>query len=168
MFKVRPSIFETNSSSCHSISLADQVATTLDYLVLDEDGILRLPHPNGETEFGGQTEDCDLAADKLNYLYVYLETQCKGECNPTHGLDPEFYETGIKNLYTVLKEKTLCDEIVDKKQDEFWGYIDHQSLEEGTNEQDIREILSSESGIVNFVFNRKSVLPQMSGESPWL
>ena len=147
MLRIRPNAFETNSSSCHSIVFSEDNGATLDYLVIEETGDLKLPHPDGETRFGWDIADYNDAPTKLNYLYVYLEKYMKSSEDQSG--DPEFYRNGTRNLYHVLKEKTLCDHIVLVPEDESRTpcYIDHASLEGGKNEQDIREILSSPEGV---------------------
>ena len=68
MLRIRPNAFETNSSSCHSIVFSEDNGATLDYLVIEETGDLKLPHPDGETRFGWDIADYNDAPTKLNLM----------------------------------------------------------------------------------------------------
>jgi hypothetical protein len=100
---IRTGVFETNSSSTHSISI-DESVELLDTLPVDDTG--RITLTGGE--FGwGPSEHTD-ALTKANYIATDYS-----------------YSEDYSILTEVIKEQTGCTEVVydmDK-----WCYIDHQS-----------------------------------------
>lgn len=102
MKKIRHGVFETNSSSTHSISIADENKPfVIDPIYPDENGVIVL---HGE-EFGWDWFKYNDAKTKATYAYQQLN--------------------GSETLINVLKDITGCEKIVFV---EGWGYIDHDSV----------------------------------------
>lgn len=111
---IRHSVFETNSSSSHSISIAGGEYKPDRLLV--EDGVCRV-YPG---EFGWEVEDYYDAATKASYCVTYI-MNCT--CDDQRDEEQEM-------LRRVIAQNTGADEVQFVKScDEFWpwGYIDHQS-----------------------------------------
>ena len=151
--QIRTGVFETNSSSCHSLSInrtskADYNKDILKHCIWDDDNKLHV----GFEQFGWGYETYNDPLYKLEYaLTMVLETEC-------HNID-NFYETkGFKLIDEFVKDTLECDGVViddeitkeeyqptkwDKEKKELvadlsrpkvtWlssdGYIDHQSSE---------------------------------------
>lgn len=99
---VRTSVFETNSSSSHSISLAkDSMEFVMDIIYPDQDGVITV---YGQ-EFGWSWEKFNDAMTKL--AYVLQDQQSKHD-----------------DIIEVVKEHTGALEVVFIEND---GYIDHES-----------------------------------------
>jgi hypothetical protein len=125
---VRKSVFETNSSSAHSLSLAkcDQ-EFVMDTIYPDQDGVILV---KGE-EFGWAWLKFNDAMTKLAYLM-----QDQGSSH-------------MDEIIEVVKEQTGALEVIF---DENGGYIDHESY--GT----AYEACHSKDSIKNFIFNKNSWL----------
>lgn len=135
MKQVRHKVFETNSSSTHSISISTNNPVTMDTLYVDETGTVII-YPG---EFGWEVEEYTDAQTKASYCYTY----CKN-----YNLDKLdmltcvlMYQTGAKNVHYVTLEGSYPD-----------GYIDHQSI-------DVCNIAFEDDETLRmFIFNRSSVL----------
>lgn len=130
--KVRSSVFETNSSSTHSL-----VVSNLNDLL--EQPFSDIDIKNGsitveQGEFGWEWETYSSVYDKL----MYLATASKE--NPEHR----------QMICDAVKEHTGLDVIFD---DENEGYVDHQS-------SDVPDVVWSlgVEGVKKFLFNPRSVL----------
>jgi len=157
MKQVRQSAFETNSSSSHSITIAegDFKPDTL-YI---EDGVLEI-HPG---EYGWEHETYYDAATKASYCLTWL----KGE-------DARHSEEDEEMFIKVLKEVTGAREVKfvpvfteeTKSQSDFWqwGYIDHQS---GPGEGGaLSQAWRSEEALKSFIFNPASRLHTDNDNDP--
>lgn len=134
--KIRKSIFETNSSSCHSIVLGkgDFKRTGNGFDV--EGGVVRI-YPG---EFGWGPEKFTDAATKASYALTWAKQAESEECLG-------MLETAIMGVtgYKV--------EFVESGDDTYpWGYIDHQSSEVGG------EVFVDDETLENFIFNPNSIL----------
>lgn len=114
--QVRRNVFETNSSSMHSLSIAKEGVT--EYLHVDE-------YTNKViTEFGNFGWGYDEYNDpetKLSYLVTMV-----GESRNCHSIE-EVYETNdFKKINDVVSERCECNGIEIKNN---YGYIDHQSID---------------------------------------
>lgn len=139
---IRQQCFETNSSSCHSISLANkptEFATI--YPAVRNSRVINIDL--GEYEFGWEEADYTGPEAKLAYLLIdigYLD-------------NPDSLEA--KAVSAVVKDHTGCRLSVTKSGTAYsGGYIDHQS--EGTCRES--GVLSSDEAIKSFVFSPDSVL----------
>lgn len=138
---IRQQCFETNSSSCHSISLANKPAEfdTL-YPTVRNSRVLNIDL--ADYEFGWEEEDYTDPEAKLAYLLIdigYLD-------------NPDSLEA--KAVSAVVKEHTGCKLSVTQREGSYGGYIDHQS--QGTCRDS--GVLSSDEAIKSFIFSRDSVL----------
>lgn len=112
--KIRRSIFETNSSSSHSITICNDDNFLIETIDVNDDGVIVL---NGG-EFGWGFEQFDSAIDKANYCaQSFMDTQ---------------NEVAISNLVEVLIEQTGADEVLINCN----GYVDHQSVNEAPTEKE--------------------------------
>jgi hypothetical protein len=125
---VRKSVFETNSSSSHSLSVADPDQDfVLDTLYPDQHGVITVH----DQEFGWAFEKYNDAMTKLAYLF-----QDQGDTH--HDM-----------IVDAVKEQTGAEDVVFVEDD---GYIDHEGR--GTT----NEVCISKDEIINFVFNKNSWL----------
>jgi hypothetical protein len=98
---IRKSVWETNSSSCHSVAMAtEDKQFVLDTIYPDDEGVITV---RGE-EFGWQWDRSNDAHTKLSYAYL-------------DGVDEDL-------LREVVMEQTGATEVVFSKDE---GYIDHDS-----------------------------------------
>jgi len=138
MKKVRPNIFETNSSSTHSISVKELDSTeVLDTsLVPDSDGCIVLLGG----EFGWEWNRFNDALTKANYCAVDQQT------NPDN----------LEMLERVIKEQTGVKGVISRistdQSQNHGSCVDHQSA--GTSQ----EVFSSDESLRNFIFNKESFL----------
>lgn len=125
---VRNSVFETNSSSSHSISMSkDNMEFVMDTIYPDQDGVINVL---GE-EFGWAWVKFNDAMTKLAYVMQDQGAQ------------------HMDMIVEVVKEQTGALEV---NFDENGGYIDHDSY--GTAE----EVCHSKDALKNFIFNKNSWL----------
>lgn len=139
MKKIRTGVFETNSSSCHSLSIND-TDILLDYLIPNEYGEVTI-EPG---EFGWQWEKFNDAATKASYCLTGTQ-YVKDE------------ELALSNLKEVIQEHTLCNQVNliipnEDYESKNYGHIDHQS----TDKMD--DLLFDKTKLHNFIFNKKSWL----------
>ena len=131
MKKIRRGVFETNSSSSHSISLGRATKKTQwDTLPVDKERVCTIH----EGDFGWDTEEFTNPATKASYCFTYA----KG--------DPEL----MLMLGEVIKEQ-LGDDI-DVEFIDADGYIDHQSLDVA------EEVFESKDTLKRFIFHPDSSL----------
>lgn len=136
---IRKGIFETNSSSCHSITIADSVEL-LESLYVDQNGSITLEGG----QFGWQWEKYNDALTKANYAAVFAVEIKKN--------------TDL--LVEVLKEHTGAKEIVfnfsseygDDRKGKPWAYIDHDSAHVAS------DAFVDKESLKNWIFNPKSWL----------
>lgn len=128
MKTIRPMVFETNSSSTHSISICSKWDPKRCDKLLVEDGICTI----FEGEFGWGVETFHDAASKASYL----ATSAHGD------------EDRLEVLAEVIRKYTGASEV----RFEGEGYIDHQSIGVAY------EAFESDDSIRDFIFNPKSVL----------
>lgn len=143
MKQIRLSVFETNSSSSHSISISStgDIDTSL---IPKDDGILLIGPGANETVFGGEREFYYDAETKA--VYAYLQA--------LYSNSQEY----MNMLYKVILDQTGADEVIftvsDSYNDDNYGSIDHQSAIYETP----FEPFNSEEDLRNFIFNKNSVL----------
>jgi hypothetical protein len=125
---IRKSVFETNSSSSHSISMSkDNMEFVMDTIYPDQNGVINVL---GQ-EFGWQWLKFNDAMTKLAYVMQDQGSQ------------------HMDMIVEVVKEQTGALEV---NFDENGGYIDHQSY--GT----AHEVCYSKDTLKNFIFNKNSWL----------
>jgi len=128
MKNIRQGVFETNSSSTHSVSVSKDTDGIYDTLFPDN-GILTI---HG-MDFGWEWESYNDAPTKAAYAAVYLN----------------YNDIQKETLEKVLKEHTGAKEVVFNIKD---NYIDHQSVD------DVVCLFESELTLKEFIFNPKSYL----------
>jgi|688.fasta_scaffold102098_6 hypothetical protein len=115
--KIRRSVFETNSSSMHSLSM------------IGSDRLSQFNYGNGKIvtvksdEYGWSGDDLTTPLDKLSYIVTMIQYK-----------DNEIKESSyFKWLQEMFKDYTGCELIYEpcNKGDEYYedGYIDHQSTD---------------------------------------
>jgi hypothetical protein len=132
---IRTGVFETNSSSTHSISINNDQGR-YESITPDDDGVLRV----FTGEFGWEEERYNDARTKLSYMMIYVRDWC--------GTMQEHFSNILKQ---VVKEHTLCEDVVLMDKD---GYIDHQSVEDN----DYHYLFQDPLQLKNFIFNPGSTL----------
>lgn len=139
----RDNVFETNSSSSHSVAIASGVPIW-DTIPTDDCGYITIE----SQEFGWQIEKSNNPAIKAAYAFQSF-------------LDPNKHEL-IKNI---IKEVTGCNIVTfydpPTKYSESQGYIDHQST--STLNEALNKFITEDRGnevdfLRNFIFNTNSIL----------
>lgn len=137
MKQIRQSVFETNSSSTHSICIAMNPKGVYSTITPDAEGNVVLDGG----EFGWEVETYTDPITKANYCAVdNLEDEDK-----------------LEMLKTVIKEQTGCNEVIilaqcDEYNKPYYSYIDHQSSGTSYDAFESSEILKE------FIFGEKSML----------
>jgi hypothetical protein len=130
---IRNSTFETNSSSCHSISVSSN-AGVYDTIYPNNDGTIIVPL----NEFGWEQETYNDALTKLSYLMLYVRDWVTSP-------DKEKF---MDMLINVVKEHTGASavEFDVNTTGKSWndGYIDHQSVEDRNYDYLFDEIILKE------------------------
>lgn len=139
MKQIRKSIFETNSSSSHSFTIAKKVRKIYDTLPVDENGTIEFTGG----EFGWEWEKFNDALTKANYCAI------AGMNDPDRRA---LFEQVIKDV-TGAKNIVYKFELPDPANGRFNfdSYIDHQSL-------DTARELFEYSKLKNFIFSTESWL----------
>lgn len=141
MIKIRKGIFETNSSSTHSIHI-DETTQVYETIMPNEKGYVSLTGG----EFGWEQEIYDDPLTKANYLYVYAKDWSGDRSS-------DFLEI----LYTVIQEHTGCEAVIfeeDGSDYDPYGYIDHQSVDG----QEYHYLFEDPSKMKQFIFGKGSYL----------
>jgi hypothetical protein len=135
MIQVRQNVFETNSSSTHSVSISYEGDLT-DIPIPDDNGIVHVD----TDEYGW--EECE-----YNDLYSRLSYAATYALNYGSEENKELLTEVIKQ-YSGAKE-VLYDH---NNNPVYWkhGYIDHQSTDT------VADIFESRESLVNFLFNPNS------------
>lgn len=142
MQKIRQNVFETNSSSTHSISISDVNSEDLmEIVTLGFEEIINLKGG----EFGWEIASYNDFYTKANYLAVLIILY-----SDEYGQYKEMFEE-------VIKTQTGCKNIVyflsDDWNSEYQSYIDH-----GSEHGIIEEACESSETLRQFLFNKKSTL----------
>lgn len=156
--QIRSGVFETNSSSTHSVTISNYLS---DRLTPREDNKVHSKFG----EFGWEIESYNDAATKLSYaLTMVIETECR------HDASVDFYNTeGFMAINELIKEKCNCDGVCVDSNIEIrgWrnkdgsihnyyyhdGYIDHQSCEDYSSLQDFLDDYSIT--LEEFIFSQE-------------
>ena len=137
---IRNSVFETNSSSCHSISIGK--SDVYDSITPDKNGLIVLE----PMEFGWEQERYDDPYTKLVYLWIYIKDWSGKE-------EDDFMET----YQRVVCEHTGASRVIMNKGNNEWyphGYIDHQSVED----RNYHHLFYSDQTLKQFLFDPESWL----------
>jgi len=144
MKKIRNAVFETNSSSSHSISVSEVNSDELmdNVMVMNEnDDVVIEPG-----EFGWEQEVYNDSVTKASYMLTYIKNYC--------GDREEEFESMFKD---VIKEQTGCNDVIlNESGDQYYkfGYIDHQS----SSDDQLHWVFESKETLRQFIFNRESIL----------
>lgn len=147
MYQIRKGVFETNSSSSHSISISSS-----DHFTDILHGINGVIYVTGD-EFGWGCESISGAYEKLQYLITGLFSDCNSQVDVEDVKENNNY---YKMLERVIKKYCNCSLYIKKSiggQKYYdYGYIDHQSYDVYS------EAFNSESDLANYLFNPQSIL----------
>ena len=149
MKQIRKNVFETNSSSTHSVSISNKNSTYYGSTVLDTfiDKCDNKAHVKFG-EFGWEIESYNLPYNKLQYIVTML---VETEGSDISCVEDLFETDGFKLINDAVADYCNCDGIWiddDMKMDSYtWdgkthyyieheGYIDHQSHEDYSSVQD--------------------------------
>ena len=132
MKTIRNNVFETNSSSSHSISINYEIFD-LDTIIPDEEGIIIL---RGD-EFGWGWDKFNDALTKANYCAVLLKNY------------PSRFNFSKSDFKELIKEVTGARKVKIKLDRD--SYIDHDSI------NNLSDIYSKDQ-LKNFIFNKRSWL----------
>lgn len=141
MRKIRQGVFETNSSSTHSISISKNTDGLMDTIHPDSDGVIRLEGG----DFGWEWEQYNDAKTKANYCFSDLTYRDWKDRDKLVIKNQDLFDMLVK----VIKEHTGAKHIEFEQK----GYgIDHQS--DGT----AYDAFDSEEDLRQFLFNPRSAL----------
>lgn len=144
---VRQGVFETNSSSTHSISIATQTQGALmDTLPLDKERVLILEGG----EFGWEEASYKDALTKANYMAIYALQWGKEES----GKFIKIFEDVVKEQTGARKIEYAFTTSWQAGPDEVFAYIDHQSVEN----KNYHYVFQDREKLRQFIFNPLSVL----------
>lgn len=169
--KTRISVFETNSSSCHSISIAKGSKDVLyDTIEPNEKGEVIL---DLHREFGWNYEEYNDPMSKANYLFIYImdwsnlfeweDQYVKKEGKETKLSVQELFDKYVKDstfwkiFETVILYHTKGKKIkLSFSYDGYYeyGYIDHDSVEN----EDLHYLFENPKLMKEFLFNPNSIL----------
>ena len=144
MKKIRNAVFETNSSSSHSISVSEVNSDELmdNVMLMDEnDNVVVEPG-----EFGWEQEVYNDSVTKASYMLTYVKNYC--------GDDESKFDEMLKN---VIMEQTGCNDVIfNESGDQYWkfGYIDHQS----SSDNAYHWVFEDKETLRQFIFNKESIL----------
>lgn len=131
MKKIRNKCFETNSSSAHSVTVAE-TTDMYDTLLPDDNGKINI---RGNGEFGWGYDTYNDPYTKAQYLLQYSQ-------------DDEVRQDEVKE---VIREHTQAKSV---NFENGGGYVDHNSI----GETSIENIFLSKDSIKEFIFNKNSIL----------
>jgi len=141
---IRRSVFETNSSSSHSVSIVQG-----DYI---PDKLYVGPGKVCEIcpgEFGWEEESYYDAATKASYAFTYAKEM------PDYGLGDGEREMDMLKKVIEAVTKAVVQFVGTGDKYHPYGYIDHQSIEDGGPG---KEVFASEETLRDFIFNPASEL----------
>lgn len=145
MLQTRKNVFETNSSSTHSITLGGGEYLMDTSLVPNEEGFIDIP----AYEFGWEYDTYRYAEAKASYALIYC-LDWSGDNKDKH----------LSVLIDVIKDQTGAIGIkwseTQKSSWDFYphGYIDHQSVEGGR----LDYLFEDAETLRRFIFDEHSVL----------
>lgn len=154
--KIRYGVYETNSSSCHSLVISKHKIMNFVLPKPDGDGYLHMTFG----EFGWHEARYNDPITKLSYALTMVAMTHMKEFNNKE----EFYELDdFKMINNIIKDKIDdCDgiEIDEEEFKDDWygvnGYIDHQSCENYSCLQDF--LNDYDVSLEDFIFNADVIL----------
>lgn len=141
MLNIRTSVFETNSSSCHSFTINSGKQIGKSVLPIKDDGYIYV----SLGEYGWGPEDYKYQQDKLSYLVTLVKciNHCYGcDCiSEIEDLRDYMDISDVVALYTGAKGIKLVDGD---------GYVDHQSCDCYRSLADF--LTQNKTNIIEFIF----------------
>ena len=147
--KVRNSVFETNSSSCHSVSVSEN-GRRPNEMTIDKNGAITVTIRDWDNYNGAWTQ-----SEKLSYLVSLLWARRGYDCS-------EYNIEDFCNCYQFRSiEEAICEYVpdcmglkvkLDPTIDGPWGLFNHQILNESSGVEDLVNIYDEED-IIDFIFN---------------
>lgn len=142
---IRNSVFETNSSSCHSISVGK--SGVFEGKSPDDDGVLTIRPQT----FGWEQETYFDVDARLAYVSIYIRDWCSSD-------KKDYFQLMFNK---VVGEHTGASQIEFKGLPCTWsstgfdeGSIDHQSVEDG----DLNHLFESTDKLKSFLFDKDSYI----------
>lgn len=182
MKTTRNNVFETNSSSSHSISIGFSSSGKIDStMLLETDGSLEIPYMSSSC-FLGCNNPVNKAACLDQYLrysdatikehYEDLEDEGENKENPYLNFTEEYKEEKLKLLYSTIKNftgatKVKCATPEKRKLDDSpLDYCDADDYGEGSSFNEafgiFDKILQNEETIRKFIFSSSNYLEQVT------
>ena len=132
---IRSNVFETNSSSVHTITISNNFPQSIDNYIFFDRG-----------EYGWEWEIYNSSQDKANYLY---------ECM----IDLFYHNNSLKEKCDRIREelalyKVGCDFAEVNENNLFEGYVDHGSQ----NEELVNYLLDNPDKLIDYLFNDTSYI----------
>ena len=128
MIKIRENVFETNSSSTHSVAVSSKDRGYSHEMPVDENGTLYIQL--GEYNWG--PDILYTPYDKLCYVMSYLSQNYSSVEEFANDVDTGAINPIVEEIDCYLKGNCGVSNVVIKKVDSSWGdglgYIDHQSV----------------------------------------
>lgn len=133
---IRKNVFETNSSSCHSLSVGS--GDVYEGFTPNADNLIVIP----AMEFGWEEETYYDVESRLAYVWIYMRDYAKERT--------EFLEM----FQNVVCSHTGAACVTMEEGSDSWcnGYIDHQSVED----HDLDFLFDNEETLKNFLFGSGS------------
>ena len=149
MKQIRNSVFETNSSSTHSVSIR-HMESGIGIIDVESDNKVHITFG----EFGWEVDSYNDARTKLSYLvtmvaeFEHLDIWCSSPWDEDTLNDVLMDSEDFRTLNAIVAERCDCDGIwVDSSE----GYIDHQSCEDYNCIQDFIDDWGIDS-VEDFIF----------------
>lgn len=150
MITMRRNVFETNSSSSHSLVVSNKDRGYSYDLPVDEEGILTIPFG----EFGWGPEILKTPIEKLSYFITdhapYIEDDDKMDWDKLIKLVLQKSED-IRDAIEIVKSNCpQVKEVKFEKCDEYWplGYVDHQSCGTSNDAASIEDLIFNNSVLI--------------------
>lgn len=149
MKQIRRNVFETNSSSTHSITIRhDELEQN--YMKIHDDGYIHTQL----REFGWEIEDYESQEDRLSYLLTMLaEKNGLSTWLRTCETDELMNTQDFKRISKEIGEYADCSGVI---VDPSEGYIDHQSHEDYQTFQEFLDEYGTDA--VEFVYGRGNIV----------
>lgn len=133
--QIRSNVFETNSSSVHTITISNNFPQSIDNYIFFDRG-----------EYGWEWEIYNSCQDKANYLY---------ECM----IDLFYHNNSLEEKCDRIREELAlynvdCNFVEVNENNLFEGYVDHG----GQNEELVNYLLDNPDKLINYLFNDTSYI----------
>jgi hypothetical protein len=147
---IRTKVFETNSSSTHSISIISGDPKLYSTISVDEDGTIELTGG----QFGWEQMMFTSPIAKANYAIqdVFGNRRSYNDDEDEISFLNFLKDEKLQMIFEVIKEHTKAKNIVINKEELKSGYIDHQSAETSM------EAFESKQTLFDFLFNPNSYI----------